>query len=98
MIEVKAPDSYARGPRPWVFLAGSIEKGTAELWQKRVAQALEDRSGTLLNPRRDDWDDTWPDDAHDVRFRTQVEWELAAQEAADSILMYFSPPTRSPIT
>ena len=50
------------------------------------------------NPRRDDWDSSWRQQIGDGQFREQVDWELAAQEAADRILMYFSPGTKSPIT
>ena len=92
-----APEALA-GPRPWVFLAGSIEQGRAELWQDRVADAFESRAGTLLNPRRPEWDASWRQSIDEPRFREQVEWELEALERADSILMYFDPATKAPIT
>lgn len=98
MSEVKAPAPYAHLPRPWVFLAGSIEQDTADRWQERVVRALAATGATLLNPRRDDWDASWREQIGEARFREQVEWELGAQEAADRILMYFSPGTASPIT
>lgn len=41
---------------PSVFLAGSIEQGTADNWQDRLIDALKDlNSITILNPRRKDW-------------------------------------------
>jgi hypothetical protein len=97
MIEVQAPAPFDSHPRPWIFLAGSIEGDTAERWQSRVVGALAHPPGTILNPRRDDWHD-WKEEIGNPDFRVQVEWELRAQEAADLILMYFAPGTRSPIT
>lgn len=83
---------------PTVFLAGSIEMGTAENWQERVCRALADKDVTILNPRRDDWDASWVQSADNPRFREQVDWELTALEYADIIVMYFAPETKSPIS
>jgi len=100
MQVIQAPHPFDDAPRPWVFLAGSIEGGTAEHWQEVVTRQLRDSGfdGTVLNPRRDDWDDSWEETTENNEFCEQVEWELAAQEAADQILMYFSPGTISPVT
>jgi len=95
-MEIKAPNDYENTLRPHVFLAGSIEMGKAENWQKRVAEALTD--ATVLNPRRDDWDSSWKQSIKNQKFRKQVEWELGAQQDADLILMHFEPGTQSPIT
>lgn len=94
--------------RPSVFLAGSIEMGTAEHWQERVKTHLEQRCKewnveedfdlTLINPRRDDWDSSWVQDISNSQFREQVEWELEGMENSDYTFMYFSPETKSPIT
>lgn len=81
-----------------IFLAGSIELDKAELWQDRVCHALADLPVTILNPRRDSWDASWPQDMSFAPFREQVEWELEALELADMILMYFDPATKSPIS
>ena len=81
-----------------VFLAGSIEMGLAGDWQAEVIVALEDPDLVILNPRRDDWDASWRQSIDDARFREQVEWEIAAQERADLIAMFFAPETRAPIT
>jgi hypothetical protein len=98
MLEVQPLDAYEQSPRPWIFLAGSIDGGGAQRWQDRVVAALSQRSGTVLNPRRDDWDGDWKEDMSDHRFRRQVEWEMKGLESADLVLMYFAPDTRSPIT
>lgn len=84
--------------RPSVFLAGSIEMDTAERWQDDLSAALDDLDAVLMNPRRDDWDPTWEATWDNPVFREQVEWELDGLERATWIAMYFSPPTRSPIT
>ncbi len=72
--------------------------GTAEDWQSALVRSLNGDSGTILNPRRDDWDSTWGQSIDNSQFRQQVEWELEAQELADCIAVYFSPGTTSPIT
>ena len=81
-----------------VFLAGSIEMGTAENWQDQVTQSLEADELTLLNPRRDFWDSSWKQTITNPPFRDQVEWELEAQEKAAMIAIYFAPSTKAPIT
>ncbi len=84
--------------RPKVFLAGSIEMGEAGDWQQQVQAALADQGVLMLNPRRADWNPAWRAEADEPEFRRQVEWELAALEQADIVLMYFAPGTQSPIT
>jgi hypothetical protein len=44
---------------PTMFLAGSIEMGSAKDWQNELVTALGKRSVTILNPRREDWDASW---------------------------------------
>jgi hypothetical protein len=81
-----------------IFLAGSIEMGTAEEWQTRVGLYLADKNVILLNPRRLDWDSSWVQSKDNQQFREQVEWELYGLEMAHRILMYFDPETKSPIS
>jgi hypothetical protein len=104
MIEIKAPATLYTlippntKPNPSVFLAGSIEQGKAEMWQDRVVAMLKDTDWTIFNPRRDDWDESLKQTPDDPQFRTQVEWELTAQEMADRIIMYFDATTLSPVS
>lgn len=99
MIEIKAPHDYAvHNHLPSVFLAGSIEMGVAEDWQAQVVAALGKLDVLVLNPRRVAWDSSWEQSIDNPPFREQVEWELDALDAADVVLMYFSPETKSPIT
>ncbi len=81
-----------------VFLAGSIEMGTAVNWQSLVEQSLTDYTGIIYNPRRDDWDSSWEQTKDNPQFREQVEWELSAMERSRIIAMYFDPSTKSPIS
>jgi hypothetical protein len=97
MREVKPPSRPALERR--VFLAGSIEMGTAEPWQAQVVSALSDAGDVvILNPRRADWDDSWEQRADDARFSEQVTWELDMLEAADLVVMYLAPDTKSPVS
>jgi hypothetical protein len=94
-----------RPPAPWtippgahvVFLAGSIDMGTAVDWQAELAAALPGHV-VALNPRRDAWDASWRQSIDNPDFRTQVEWELDGLDRADTIAMWFAPETRAPIT
>ena len=81
-----------------VFLAGSIDMGSAENWQASIATALQDTDLTLLNPRRDHWDSSWEQRLSNPQFRGQVEWELDAQDQAAMIAMYFAPSSQAPIS
>lgn len=107
---VKPPEDLGRGPTPvatrmspgWrIFLAGSIEMGTAAKWQM-VAERLiyiheyKDHDTVVFNPRRDDWDAKWEQGSKEMV--EQVQWELEALEISDFVLMYFDPATKSPIS
>jgi hypothetical protein len=81
-----------------VFLAGSIENGTADKWQERLTDYLKDTDLTIVNPRREDWDWTWEQSKDNPEFYVQVMWELSALERVDKILQYFDPTTKSPIS
>lgn len=120
IVEVKAPnnyDEYNKVNEDWdedfvyykkIFLAGSIEMGTAENWQKDVIEKMskvtlsipeENRPNMVfLNPRRDDWDPSWKQSIDNPQFKEQVTWELQALEDSDVIVMYFDPNTKSPIS
>lgn len=100
-LEVKAPNKIVRGFyhfAPTVFLGGSIEMGTARMWQEDVAKFFEKANVILLNPRRDNWDSSWEQDISNPQFAEQVNWELDMIDLADMVLMYFDPATKSPIS
>lgn len=99
MQHVKAPSNYKVEPEGKIlFLAGSIEQGKAEAWQDRVIEALKSEKILILNPRRDDWDDTWEQRMSNLEFKKQVEWELDGLDTSDYIFVYFDPATKSPIS
>lgn len=82
-----------------VFLAGSIEMGTAPNWQEEVLRQFEDtKNVVILNPRRDDWDSSWEQSIENPQFYEQVTWELAALRKANFILLYLVAGTKSPIS
>ena len=97
MRTIKAPQRLDITP-PSIFLAGSIEMGKAENWQEVLTRCLSGSEGTILNPRRDDWDSSWVQSIGNQQFREQVEWELGALERADIVTLYFDPATKSPIS
>lgn len=84
--------------RKTIFLAGSIEMGTAEHWQKRVIEFLAQYPVDIYNPRREHWDPSWEQSIQNPEFKTQVNWELDHIETADIPAFYFDPNTKSPIT
>lgn len=95
---VKAPESYSTIGKITVFLAGSIEMGTAEKWQDKVSESIDSSNVVILNPRRDDWDSSWKQSINDPKFNEQVEWELDGLDNCDITIFYFDPETKSPIT
>lgn len=98
MITIKPPAPIPFIDTEFVFLAGSIEQGIAGNWQAEVESSLLDLNGIILNPRRDAWDSSWVQDISNPQFHEQVSWELEGLEVASTILVYFDPNTKSPIT
>ena len=98
MIEIKPPAKLEYEQNQIVFLAGSIEMGTAVDWQTTVRDAMSDYDIVVFNPRRDDWDPTWTQSINNPKFKQQVEWEMDAIDMADIVVFYFDPNTKSPIT
>jgi hypothetical protein len=98
--QIIKPDSKEQTPKysTTVFLAGSIEQGKCEDWQKRVEDELADYEVTIFNPRRDSWDASLGQRMSNPVFRQQVNWEMDRLDEAKLILMYFSPETKSPIS
>ena len=97
MKQIKAPEKF-NSSSPSIFLAGSIEMGTAKRWQEDIAKELEHNNVTLYNPYRDDFDSTQEQKIENLYFKEQVDWELDYLEQSDLIVVYFDPRTKSPIT
>lgn len=84
-----------------IFVAGSIENGKAEEWQKTFKEEIQKIktkkiSIGIFNPRREDWDPSWGEGHPELI--SQIEWELDHLEKADLIVMYLQPGTISPIS
>lgn len=104
VITRQAPEDIGNVPESYlgIFLAGSIDMGTADDWQKKLIKELK-KSPTMdgmaiLNPRRDDWDSSWVQSITEPYFKEQVEWELNGMDAVDIIVMNFLEDSKSPIT
>jgi len=98
-IEIKPPNDVPKDTnKPIVFLAGSIEMGTAEDWQHRISSHFSNHDIILLNPRREHWDSSWEQSIDNPLFKQQVDWELDGLEMANLILMFFAANTKSPIS
>lgn len=95
---IKAPGSLEGKVIPRIFLAGSIDNGTAEDWQDKLSKELDDLDIVIFNPRRDNWDATWKQTIKNPKFKEQVEWEDDKMIASDIIAMHFTKDSKSPIT
>jgi len=79
-----------------VFLAGTIDNGTSENWQREVIEILNPNMVTIgvYNPRRDNW---VPNAGHEEVMK-QIDWEQRALEKVDHIFMVFLDNSKSPIS
>jgi hypothetical protein len=80
------------------FLAGTIDNGNSEDWQKEMGEFFLDLGMDVFNPRRKDWDSSWIPAKENKQFKEQVEWELRHLHKADIALFYFLPNSKSPVT
>lgn len=92
------PETVPTTSKPTVFLAGTIDMGSSEDWQTKLIGEFSQLPVMFLNPRRANWDASWKQDISSPKFKGQVDWELDQQDAADIIVMYFAPESKSPIT
>ena len=97
MKEIQAP-KFVSDKLATVFLAGSIDMGTAENWQQKAIALLQGSHWTILNPRRADWDSSWKQEIQNEQFFEQVSWELQGIETAEWVIVYFDKDSSSPIT
>lgn len=92
---ITAPEKYTISKGFSIFLAGSIENGTASNWQKELIEKyLWHDHLTILNPRRDNWDKQ----ADNQKIIDQIRWEQDAIKLVDLVVFYFDPKTKSPIS
>lgn len=97
---IKAPQRSDLEDNVVLFLAGSIDMGSAIDWQSRLTKDLQSIDNLVVcNPRRDDWDSSWVQDpTPGTQFHEQVDWELDHLADADVIVYYFADGSASPIT
>lgn len=98
VIYAPKKDSGAYHQRPRIFLAGTIDNGAGEEWQKWVEEQLKDYKVVLLNPRRPDWNPDLKPTADCPEFVEQVNWELDGIAYSNIILFYFAGGSISPVT
>ena len=93
----KWPNIYNKG---LVFLAGAIDMGKAVDWQSEVTEKIlaDNDDVIILNPRRDDWDDSWEQTIENKQFREQVEWELKGLDEADLVILVLTKDSKAPIS
>ena len=72
--------------------------GNAIDWQTDLTVALAHLDAAVFNPRRDDWDSTWRQEANHPEFHAQVTWELNHLDACDVAAFRFDPAGPAPVT
>lgn len=89
---VEATGTFRDAPSPKLFIAGGITG--CEDWQQRLSRKLYTVGfpGTILNPRREEFDVNDPDAAD-----AQISWEFEALAVADIVSFWFSSETIQPI-
>ena len=100
MILVKPPFKFEEyDQKIWIFLAGTIDMGNSEDWQKKVEYFFKDNDDVVIfNPRRDNWDSSWEQKITNPQFKEQVEGELNYLDNSDIIIFNFLPDSKSPVT
>lgn len=100
-MEIQPPSTIMSvSGRPVVFLAGTIDNGNSENWQKIFIEYFDDHGAlpVFLNPRRDDWDSNLRPTKNNKKFKEQVDWELEGLEESDLVIFVFLPDSKSPVT
>ncbi len=78
-----------------IFLAGTIDDGNSENWQKKICKEfINNEKFSILNPRRDKWDS----DLGSSEVIRQIKWEHRRMDEADFIIMNILPESKSPIS
>lgn len=104
MMEIKAPNSLTNCLKYSMFLGGTIDMGNSTDWQTEFKEYIEQNNNilnnewTILNPRRDNWDNSWGQSINNPIFKEQVDWELNALNRADLRIFVFLPDSKSPVT
>ncbi|KAI3401374.1 hypothetical protein diail_11458 [Diaporthe ilicicola] len=99
VITPNDPEQQPLYPTRSVFLAGPTEVP----WRAGFIAALKERlistSTTIFDPFQPRWDKTWKEDVDlDPRFKAQVEWELASQDRATVVALFFHADSKAPVS
>lgn len=81
-----------------MFLAGSIDNGSAIKWQDRVIKDLFDKDICIMNPRNENWNKDLVQSVLVPEFNNQLLWELHHLNIADVVMFYFDENGKAPIT
>lgn len=100
MLEIQAPNIFDKSVKDIsIFLAGTIDMGKSFDWQKDLLGKLQHLPNLVVyNPRRDDYDPSWPQTTDNPLFVEQVNWELDHLEKVDIILIHYEPGSTSQIS
>lgn len=86
-------------PTRSIFLAGPTEIPWRAGFIAALRQRLTATSATIFDPFQPNWDSTWREDVdEDPRFAAQVGWELAAQDRATALAVFFHADSKAPVS
>ncbi|KAF2654050.1 hypothetical protein K491DRAFT_717459 [Lophiostoma macrostomum CBS 122681] len=83
---------------PSIILYGNMQKGAPINWRTHLATSLASYPVAILDPTRDDWDNSWIESPTFPKFREQIEWEMDYANVADVIVFQFAPGTDAPVS
>ncbi|KKY31937.1 hypothetical protein UCDDA912_g08069 [Diaporthe ampelina] len=99
IITPSDPEQQPIYPTRSIFLAGPTEISWREDFIAALRQRLTATSLTIFDPFQPRWDSTWREDVdEDPRFAAQVGWELAAQDRATAVAVFFHADSRAPVS
>lgn len=103
MINIITPDDKIGKYDFLVFLAGTIEMGTARMWQTMVHDGCNkaykgDKNITFCNPYKKDFNKNVKQTIYDKEFLHQVSWEWEMLNKSDMVIFNFEEDSKSPIS
>lgn len=99
VITPNDPDQQPRYPTRSIFLAGPTDFNWREGFVTALKQHLTALNITIFDPFQPKWDSTWKEDLDaDPRFAAQVDWELAHQDKATTVAVFFHADSQAPVS
>jgi len=77
-----------------IFLAGTIDNGESDNWQKKLIDKFKNINIKIYNPRREHWNKN----ASKEEVEYQIKWEQEYLDNANLIVMVLSDNSKSPIS